>query len=263
MTILQAVVLGLVQGLGEFLPVSSSAHLILVPWFFGWPEQGLTFDVALHLGTLVAVTAYFWRDLLDLAVAGLTKGTRTPTGRLAWGVVFGTIPGALAGFLLEDRVEAGVRSNILLIGVLLGVMGFVLYWVDRHGAKRRGLEDLSVMDVIWIGVGQAFALIPGVSRSGATITVGLYRGLTREAAAKISFLLSWPIIFGAGILKLRHLTGADLTPPFLLGIAVSAVSGYLVIAFLMDYIRRGTFLVFAAYRGVVAVLTVILVFLRR
>ncbi|HEY3366650.1 MAG TPA: undecaprenyl-diphosphate phosphatase [Symbiobacteriaceae bacterium] len=263
MTILQAAVLGLVQGLGEFLPISSSAHLILVPWFLGWREQGLTFDVALHLGTLVAVTAYFWRDLLDLAIEGLTKGTKTPTGKLAWGVVLGTIPGALAGFLLEARIEALVRSNMVLIAVMLGLMGFVLYWVDKHGAHNRSLEDITLMDVVWIGVGQAFALIPGVSRSGATITVGLSRGLKRETAAKVSFLLSWPIIFGAGILAIRHMSAADFTTSFWVGVAVSAVTGYAVIAFLMDYLKKGTFLVFAAYRGFVAILTLALVFLRK
>ncbi|MGE5672436.1 MAG: undecaprenyl-diphosphate phosphatase [Mycobacterium leprae] len=263
MSILQAVVLGLVQGLGEFLPISSSAHLILVPWFFGWAEQGLTFDVALHLGTLIAVTLYFWRDLLELAVEGLTKGTKTQTGRLAWGVVIGTLPGAVAGLVFEEKVEAAIRSNYLLIGICLGLMGYVLYWVDKHGTKRRGDERLTMRDLIWIGIGQAFALIPGVSRSGATISVGLLRGLKRETAARVSFLLSWPIIFGAGVMALRHMSAAAYTPAFFTGVAVSAVSGYAVIAFLMEYLKRGSFAVFAWYRGAIALLTIVLALVRR
>lgn len=250
--------LGLVQGLGEFLPISSSAHLILIPWFFGWPASGMEFDLALHMGTLVAVTIYFWRDLVSLLVEGLTKGTRTPTGRLAWGVVAGTIPGAAAGFLLEQKIEELFRTNYLVIGILLAVMGLVLYLVDRRSPKTRTLDDITVMDGFWMGIGQAFALIPGFSRSGTTITAGLLLGLTREAAAKASFLLGWPIIFGGGILALKEMSVASVTPAFVTGVIVSAVSGYLVIAFLMDYLKRGTFAVFAIYRTVIAVITLFL-----
>lgn len=253
-------ILGLVQGLGEFLPISSSAHLILVPWFFGWPESGLAFDVALHMGTLIAITIYFWRDLLTLAVEGLTRGTRTPMGRIAWGIIPGSVPAAVFGLLLKDRMDA-VRSPVS-IAFLLAVMGVALYVVDRNGAKKRSMEQLTVMDIVWIGVGQALALIPGVSRSGATITTGLFLGLEREAAAKISFLLGWPVILGAGILALKDLDPAGLTPSFWTGVAVSAISGYAVIAFLMEYIRRGTFLVFAGYRVALAALTLLVVALR-
>lgn len=260
MTLLHAIVLGIVQGVGEFLPISSSAHLVLVPWIFRWPESGLTFDVALHMGTLVAVTLYFWRDLLGLAKAGLTEGTRTATGRIAWGVVFGTIPGAVFGFLLNDRAEA-VR-NPISIAILLAIMGFVLYLADDRGAKTKSLEDVTVMDVVWMGIGQSLAIIPGVSRAGATITAGLIRKLDRAAAAKISFLLGWPIILGAGMMALRHMHASDLTPAFWAGVIVSAVVGYSVIAFLMDYLRKGTYVVFAWYRGAVAAITLFLVFLR-
>lgn len=260
MTTLQAVILGLVQGLGEFLPISSSAHLILVPWFFGWPESGLTFDIALHMGTLLAVTIYFWRDLVTLAVEGLTRGTKTPMGRIAWGIIPGSVPAAVFGLFLEDRI--GSVRNPVSIAILLAVMGVVLYLVDRNGTKKRSMEELTVMDIVWIGVGQALALIPGVSRSGATITTGLLLGLNREAAARISFLLGWPVILGAGILSLKDLDPSGLTPAFWIGIAVSAISGYAVIAFLMDYIRRGTFLVFAGYRAALAAIT-LLVFAMR
>ena len=258
MTIFHAIILGLVQGLGEFLPISSSAHLILIPWFFHWPVSGLDFDLALHMGTLVAVTVYFWRDLLTLATEGLTKGTRTPMGRVAWGVVAGTIPGAAAGFLFEHKIEELFRTNYLMIGVLLAVMGLVLYLVDRSSPKNRSLENFRVIDGFWMGIGQALALIPGFSRSGTSITAGLMLGLNREAAAKASFLLGWPIILGGGILALKDMTMASLTPAFWVGVTVSAVSGYLVIAFLMDYLKRGTFFVFAAYRTVIAAITIYL-----
>jgi undecaprenyl-diphosphatase len=257
-TIFQAIILGLVQGLGEFLPISSSAHLILVPWFLHWPESGVDFDLALHLGTLVAVTIYFWKDLLGLVVEGLTKGTRTPTGRLAWGVVAGTIPGALAGALFESKVEQYARGNYLLIAFLLAAMGIILYLVDRYAVKRRTLRDFKVMDGFWIGIGQAFALIPGFSRSGTTITAGLLLGLEREAAAKASFLMGWPIILGGGLLAIKDMSAAAFTPAFFTGIAVSAISGYAVIAFLMDYLKRGTLAVFAVYRVVIAAVTVAL-----
>jgi undecaprenyl-diphosphatase len=258
---LHAIILGLVQGLGEFLPISSSAHLIIVPWILGWAAHSKQFDVALHMGTLVAVTIYFWRDLLGLAVAGLTKGTRTPTGRLAWGIVVGTIPAMIFGLALQTKVDETL-NNPLQIAVLLAVMGVILWWVDRNSAKERSLESLSIKDVFLVGLAQAFALVPGFSRSGTTITAGLLLGLTREAAAKLSFLMGWPVIFGAGVLALRHLTGADLTPAFLAGVAVSAISGYAVIAFLMDLLKRGTLLGFAVYRVLMAALVIVLFFVR-
>lgn len=262
MSIIQAIVLGIVQGLGEFLPISSSAHLLLVPWFLGWQPSGLAFDLALHLGTLVAVTIYFWRDLLNLAAEGLTRGTKTPTGKLAWGIVAGTIPGAFFGYLMGDVVERVFRTNPLSIAALLAVMGAVLYLVDRIGAKRRAIEEIGLMDLFLIGVAQALAVIPGVSRSGATITAGLLLGLQREAAARVSFLLGWPIILGGALIVLKDVDPSMFTPAFLAGVAAAAISGYAVIAFLLDYLRGGTFLVFAWYRAVVAVLVVAVHFLR-
>lgn len=262
MTILQAIVLGIVQGLGEFLPISSSAHLILVPWVLGWSPSGLAFDLALHLGTLIAVTIYFWRDLLHLAVEGLTKGTRTPTGKLAWGIVLGTVPGAIFGYLMEDVVEAVFRQSILSIAILLAVVGFILYLADRLGPMRRSLEEIRVVDVVWIGLAQALAVIPGVSRSGSTITAALALGLKRETAAKVSFLLGWPIILGGALLVIPDMDPAMFTPSFFAGVAAAAVSGYAVIAVLLQYLQRGTYLVFAWYRGIVAALAIILLLVR-
>ena len=262
MTILQAIILGIVQGLGEFLPISSSAHLILVPWFLGWPESGLAFDLALHLGTLVAVTIYFWHDLVNLLVEGLTKGTKTPTGKLAWGIVMGTVPGAIFGLLMEDVVEAVFRKSILSIAILLAVVGVILYLADRLGPKRRSLEQIRVVDVIWIGLAQALAVIPGVSRSGATITAALAMGLKRESAAKISFLLGWPIILGSAILVIPDADPTMFTPAFFVGVAAAAVSGYAVIHWLLGYLQKGTYLIFAGYRGIVAALAIITLLVR-
>jgi len=259
-TTIQAIVLGIVQGVGEFLPISSSAHLYLVPWILGWDESGLAFDLALHLGTLAAVTLYFWRDLIALLVEGLTKGTRTPRGRLAWGIVVGTIPGGLFGLLLSERMD--IVRNPISIAILLALMGVVLYLADRGGKKNRTIEDIKVMDLVWMGIGQAVAIIPGVSRSGSTISTGLLIGLDRESAAKVSFLLGWPITLAAGIFATKGMSAGELTPAFWTGVVVSALVGYAVIAFLLEYLKRGTFLVFAWYRTGLSALTLLIAYYR-
>lgn len=246
MEILHAVVLGLVQGLGEFLPISSSAHLVLVPWLFGWRDPGLAFDVALHVGTLFAVVAYFWRDWLVLLHHGLTaRGTREAV--LFWYLVAATVPGALAGWLLEDYAETVFRAP-LLVGTMLIVLGVVLYLADHLGRRLRQLGDITLGQALLIGVAQAFAIIPGVSRSGATITAARLLGIEREAATRFSFLLSTPIIFGAGVMQLKDITLADLNLPFVVGVAVSAVTGFLAIGFLLRYVTTRNFNIFVWYR---------------
>lgn len=262
LSVIQAIILGLVQGLGEFLPISSSAHLVLVPWLLGWAEHSLAFDVALHLGTLVAVTIYFWRDLIDLLRAGLTEGTKSPTGRMAWGIVLGSIPGGIVGLTLNDWIEESVRGNVVMIALLLAVMGLLLWWVDQRAPKGRSLDQIRVMDVFWMGVGQAFAVIPGFSRSGTTMMAGRLVGLDRTAAAKASFLLGWPLILAAGLMALKDIPAGSMNLAFWMGIAASAISGYAVIAFLMEYLKKGTFAVFAIYRLVIAALVAIVYFLR-
>lgn len=247
MTIFQAFILGLAQGLGEFLPISSSAHLILIPWLFHWPDPGLAFDVALHLGTLFAVIAYFWSDWLTLLRHGLGKGFRTQEGRMFWYLVIASIPGAIAGVLLEKKAETTFRSPVI-IGIMLMIMGLILYAADRYGVKRQKSEAVSLGQSLTIGISQALAVIPGVSRSGITMTSGLFLGLTRESAARFSFLLSTPIIAGAGLLELRHLTVASITIPFIVGVATAAVSGFLVIGLLLKWLRRNSFLPFVVYR---------------
>ncbi len=250
-----AVTLGIVQGLGEFLPISSSAHLILTPWFFGWPDPGLTFDVALHVGTLVAVVAYFWRDLLKLVLAA--PRPRTPDGRLAWLLVLGAIPGGLAGVLLDDLAEQAFRNPLLIAGTL-SLMGLGLYFADRHGANTRREHDIGLVDALAIGTAQALAIVPGVSRSGITIAVARWRGIERAAAARFSFLLGTPLILGAAVFKLRHLIGEPgvFTGPFIAGIVAAAIVGVLSIAFVLRYLQRAGLGAFVVYRLLLAALVV-------
>lgn len=262
MSLLEAIVLGLVQGLGEFLPISSSAHLVLVPWLFKWPDPGLTFDVALHIGTLIAVIAYFWQDWVRLVVGGFTDIHGTE-GRLFWFLVLATIPGAAGGFLLENYAETIFRTP-LLIAVMLIIMGIILYWADRRAAKTMEIEELGLKESLLIGFSQMLAVIPGVSRSGITMTTGLLTGLTREGAARFSFLLSTPIIFGAALVKLPELAAnpAMVDNNFLVGMLVACVTGLLSIGFLLRYIQTKNFLPFAWYRFVLGAVVILVALLR-
>jgi len=262
MSVLQAVVLGVVQGLGEFLPISSSAHLILVPWFFRWPDPGLTFDVALHMGTLLAIIAFFWRDWVELFSHGL-RGIKTQQGRLFWFLVAASVPGALAGAALEEQAETVFR-NPMLIGMALIIMGALLLIADRMGARRTGMEKMSFGTSMAIGVSQALAVIPGVSRSGVTIATGLFLGLDREAAARFSFLLSTPIVVGAGLLKLRNLATAPgtINLPFVVGVLTSAVVGFLTIGILLRWVRTGSFSPFVWYRFALGAAVILVATLR-
>ncbi|OIQ61542.1 undecaprenyl-diphosphatase [Moorella thermoacetica] len=261
MTVLQAIVLGLVQGVGEFLPISSSAHLILTPWFFRWPDPGLTFDVALHLGTLIAVVAYFWRDIIELVLSGLGQ-PRSQDGRLFWYLIVASIPGAIFGVLFEKQAETIFRSP-LLIALTLALMGLGLWWADRVGRKRRQLDDVNLFDGIIVGISQALAIIPGVSRSGITMTAGLLTGMERETAARFSFLMSVPIIAGAALLKLKDLSLREVNLAFIAGVLTAAVVGFLAIKFLLQYLRRGSYLLFTGYRILLAALVVAVFWLRR
>ncbi len=253
-----AVTLGVVQGLGEFLPISSSAHLILTPWLFGWPDPGLTFDIALHFGTLVAVLVYFGRDLLRLALAA--PRPRTPDGRLAWLLLLGAIPGGIAGVLLDDLAEQALRAP-LLIAAMLALMGLVLLAADRWGRHERDMHDIGVLDALLIGGAQALAIVPGVSRSGITIAVARARGLERDAAARFSFLLGAPLIAGAALFKLPDLLAAPgaLDGSFLAGVVTAGVVGGLSIAFVLSYLRRAGLELFVVYRLLLAGLVVALV----
>ncbi len=260
MTVISAAILGLVQGLGEFLPISSSAHLVLVPWLFHWKDAGLTFDVALHMGTLLSVVAFFWRDWLILAHDGL-RLRRTIEGRLFWCLVTATVPGAAVGYLLEKQAETIFRAP-LLIGVLLIAMGVILYLADKLAPARKKLQQVKFSDGVWIGISQALAIIPGVSRSGITMTAGRMLGLDRETAARFSFLLSTPIILGAGLLKMKDLTPADLNTPFLTGVAVSALTGFFAIKLLLRYLTRNSFGIFVWYRFILGSVVIAVALLR-
>jgi len=256
----EAVVLGIVQGLGEFLPISSSGHLVLAPWLFGWQDPGLAFNVALHLGTLAAVVAYFWRDWLNLAQNGL-KGKKNREGRLFWYLAAATVPGILAGLALEEYAETIFRAPLLVGAMLIG-MGAVLYAADHWGARARGIWQVGWRDALFIGISQALAIIPGVSRSGATISAGRMLGLDREAATRFSFLLSTPIILGAGVYSMRNIGISDLTFAFWVGVLTSAVTGFAAIAFLLRFVVTRNFNIFVWYRAALGTAVIIMSLLR-
>jgi undecaprenyl-diphosphatase len=269
-TILQAIVLGLVQGITEFAPVSSSGHLILVPWMFGWhivddPALNKTFDVALHMGTFVGAVIYFRHDLWVYIKAFFAscaaRAIRSPDERLAWALVIGTIPGVIAGVALESVIEDKLGQPVI-IAVMLAVFGVVLYVVDRVARQDRELDSVGVRTGLFVGVAQALALQPGVSRSGVTITASRLIGLNREAAARFSFLLALPIIAGAGAVKALDLAQHGFQgygPQFLAGFIAAGVSGFMVIWFLLRYLRTHNFLIFMIYRLAVAAVVILLV----
>ena len=262
MTTWQAIILGSVQGLGEFLPISSSAHLVLVPWLFHWQDPGLTFDIALHIGTLIAVIIYFWRDWLRLIKQGLTA-PRTKDGRLFWYLFIATVPGAIAGYVLEKKAETIFRTP-LLIALALIVMGVILFWAEKKSAKKNDLENISLGTSFLIGLSQTLAIIPGVSRSGITMTTGLFAGLNREAAARFSFLLSTPIIFGAALVKIPHLVRQSgvIDANFLVGMLFAFITGILSIRFLLRYVQTETFLPFVWYRFALGALVIVIINIR-
>jgi undecaprenyl-diphosphatase len=264
----QALLLGILQGLTEFLPISSSAHLILLPWFFQWNNpllDSLPFDVALHAGTLLAVLWYFWRDWLGL-IGGFfrilaRRSARDFQERLVLYIILATIPAGIVGFLLEKTVESTFRSPALIVLPLI-LVSFLMVYAERKARLSHPLEGMTLKDAMVIGVAQAMALLPGVSRSGITITAGLLQGYRREAATRFSFLLSTPAIGGATLLQARHLLLAGPDDWFLIGIGFvsSVLVGYLAIAFLMRYLRAHTLNLFVGYRLVLAALVIFWVF---
>jgi undecaprenyl-diphosphatase len=271
MPLLQVVILALIQGIAEFLPISSSAHLIIAPWLLGWNDPGLTFDVALHVGTLVAVVAYFFRSWVQIILHGFgiqygTDETLRQNPRLLWLLIIGTIPGGVAGFLFEKQAESTFRSP-LLIGAMMILMGVVMWVAERMGKRQRNLGAVNTTDSLTIGAAQALALIPGVSRSGVTITAGLFRNLDRVAAARFSFLLATPIIAGAALKKLYDVIKhggipVDMHMPFALGIVVSGLSGLAVIAFFLQFLQRRGLYFFIYYRILFGIIVIALAIAR-
>ncbi len=276
MSYFESILLGLVQGLGEFLPISSSAHLVIAPWLFNFKDPGLTFDVALHLGTLIAVLAYFWRDWWDLTwgslrhVRGMVQGSssesvqaRADASRfwMMMALIIATIPAALAGIILNDWAETTLRHP-LLVAFNMMFMGMVLFWVDSRTNQQRPVDQISIPLALLIGVAQACALFPGVSRSGATISMALFLGFSRSSAARFSFLLSTPIILGACVLKMGAIAQIFANPQALVGVAVAAITGFLSITYLMKLVQNYSYLIFVWYRLAFSIVVATLFFLR-
>lgn len=278
MDIFQSLVLGIVQGLTEFLPISSSAHLLIVPWIFGWTDPAITsiqFDVALHMGTLIAVLIYFAADWRRIIVAFVQSVIERRIGddndrRLAWFVVIGSIPAVVLGVLAESKIDEffhrpeNFRTGIVVIAVMMIVLAGILFFAERVGKRVLDMQHLNVGTAISVGFAQALALIPGVSRSGSTITAGLLLGLKRETAARFSFLLATPVVLGAGLKKLYDALQvggipSDQITGFVIGFVASAVSGFFCIAFLMRFLQRNSTMPFILYRVGLGILLLVLI----
>ncbi|MEE8136935.1 MAG: undecaprenyl-diphosphate phosphatase [Thermodesulfobacteriota bacterium] len=256
---MQSIILGAIQGITEFFPVSSTAHLVLLPWFFSWTDQGLPFNVALHMGSLIAIIYYFWRDwilIIKEFLQSVLKGSfeGRPNGKTGLYLVIATVPGALAGLLFEEYA-AGLLRHPLSIAFSLSFFGVILYFSDRVSKKNKTVGEMNIVDCIIIGFSQALAIIPGVSRAGITITGAMFRNLNREEAAKFSFLLGAPLIAGAGVFEARHLEySAVMSGPFIAGVLASAVFAFLAIKYLLRFVRKSSYTVFVIYRLGLAVL---------
>ena len=275
MPLFQAVILALVQAFTEFLPISSTAHLILFPWLLGWQDPGVAFDVALHVGTLLALLLYFFRTWVELLLPGIgvhypgsaTSEEVSQRRRLFWFLMIGTIPAGLAGLKLEKFLEANFRAPVPIACSLI-VVGLLMWLAEWRARATRGIEQVTLADAILIGMAQAIALFPGVSRSGITIATGLGREMKREAAARFSFLLAAPVLAGAAVHKLPeiihlHKAGALEMPlsTLAISIAVSGVAGYLVIAWLLRYLQTQTLKIFIYYRIALGIIVLLLAFL--
>lgn len=266
MNIFQALVLGIVQGLAEFLPISSSAHLSLVPYIFGWKDPGLAFDVALHLGTLAAVLWYFRQQWIDLTKAGFEIiRSRRIVGDDQWRavcIVIATIPGAIGGLLLQTYAETVFR-NPLITAFTLIVLGILLWAADRYAAQQRQLSGIRWTDALLIGLAQVCSLVPGVSRSGATMTAGRALGFDRTSAATFSFLMSMPITAAAAVVKVPEALREGITMPIVVGILASGISGWLAISVLLKYVASKSFGVFAVYRVILGLVILTLIYTRQ
>ena len=254
MEIWQAIILGIVQGLTELLPISSSAHLNLIPWIFNWnmPES---IDVALHFGTLLAIALFFFKDWIELIKGGykqVVKKEKSDEGRMFWYIVLATIPGGAIGFILDHFVGDSLNMPLLIAGALI-IMGIILYVADKKAPTKTEYKDMTLKQTFLIGLSQALAFIPGVSRSGVTMTTGRIMGVSRESTAKYSFMLSAPIVLGATIYKFKDFI-FDI--PFVVGVLASFISGLLVIKFLLEYLKKGSFKIFAIYRVILGIIII-------
>ena len=261
MDLIQSIVLGAIQGITEFFPISSTAHLVLLPWFLSWKDQGLPFNVALHVGSLIAIIFYFWRDWM-LIISDFFKSVAQrsfegrPGGKIGMFLIIATVPGALSGFLFEDQA-AGLFRDPLFIAFTLAAFGLLLYISDRFSRRNTSVEDMNLTDCIIIGLAQALAIIPGVSRSGITITGAMFRNFKRDEAARFSFLLAAPLIAGAGIFESRHLAYSDVaSAPFIAGFIASAVFSFLAIKYILKFVRKQSYALFVIYRLILAALII-------
>jgi undecaprenyl-diphosphatase len=284
MLLLQSVILGIVQGIAEFLPISSSAHLVVVPYLFNWSYQGLVFDVALHFGTLLAIVIIFWKDWVKIISSAFSNNGQRKTDNdilsrevgsdssgvglsyqypkgLFWMLILGTIPGGLAGVFLEEQAATVFRSP-LLVAINLAIFGLIIYLLDRFAKRDLSIAKMTYGKTLIIGIAQMLALVPGVSRSGSTMAAGRAIGLKRQDAARFSFLLAAPIMLGTALFEARHFTTEMLTADFLIALVLSLVFGWLAIKYLLKYLERGNFAIFAWYRAALA-LAVIVVYLLR
>ncbi|HWV24968.1 MAG TPA: undecaprenyl-diphosphatase UppP [Thermomicrobiales bacterium] len=287
MELWQAIILGIVQGLTEFLPVSSSGHLIIFPWLFGWENGGLAFDASLHLGTLVAVLVYFRRDLWQMITVipyalskpgPILRGESGDDDRDRWAklgllIVIACIPGAIVGALFESRVDEFFHTDetanraIAMIAAMLILLALVLWWAEKVGKRTKHIRGMNWVDAVVVGLGQALAaVLPGTSRSGATITAGLFRGLTRPEAARFSFLAGVPLILGAGLLSLADAISAGMDSAmamnFLAGGVTSAIVGFITIGGLLKFLQRQSTMVFIVYRVIFGLFLFLMLFLR-
>lgn len=267
MSILQSLILGIVQGLTELLPISSSGHLEIIPWLFNWtsdPNFNIAFegfDVALHFGTFLAIAIFFFKDWINLIVGGfnqVVKKKKTPEGRMFWYLVIATIPGGIIGLLL-DTFAGDVLKKPIIIAIALMVMGVILYFVDKKAKSTTDYEHMTFKQTFLIGLSQCLAFIPGVSRSGITMTAGRAMGVDRPSAARYSFMLSAPIVFAATIFKLKDFV---FNLSFFIGVLASFIVGIIVIKWLLKFLQKGSFKVFAIYRVIFGLIILIVAFTR-
>lgn len=267
MTVIQALILGIIQGLTELLPISSSAHLDILPWLFGWtniPEFNIAFegfDVALHFGTLLAIGIFFFKDWIGLIKGGfnqVVKKQKTKEGKMFWYIVAATLPGGIIGLVLDKFVGDNLKQPIIIATALIA-MGIILYIIDKKSKSDVKYEKMTFKQTFLIGLSQCLAFIPGVSRSGITMTTGRSMGIDRESVAKYSFMLSAPIVLAATILKLKDFV---FSVPFFIGILASFIVGILVIKFLLNYLKKGSFKIFAIYRIIFGIIIIICYFIK-
>ena len=271
MRIIETIILGIIQGIAEFLPISSSAHLIIFRDVFGVGSfisgnMEMSFDIALHFGTFLAILVFFFKDFWNMFIKGFTKGTKDKDGKMMWMIVAATIPAAIVGVLLEDKIDEVVRNKYLLIAICLAIMGIIIKYTDKLSKDDRSFKDMTFKDAIMIGCAQVCALIPGFSRSGTTIAMARVLKFNRSDAAKFSFYLSAPVVLGAvaiKVLKGEMLTLVTSEPiTFILGVVISFVSGLLCIKFLLSYIKKHDYNIFMWYRLIMALIVLIVLYLK-